>query len=36
MRALYFVDATFPLAGGVDAIAHAAEPGVRKALIDPA
>jgi threonine dehydrogenase-like Zn-dependent dehydrogenase len=28
------IDATFPLAGGVDAVAHAAEPGVRKVLID--
>ncbi len=29
------IDATFSLAGGVDAIAHAAEPGVRKVLLTP-
>jgi threonine dehydrogenase-like Zn-dependent dehydrogenase len=29
------IDATFPLAGGVDALAHAARPGVRKVLISP-
>lgn len=28
------IDAKFPLAGGVDALAHAARPGVRKVLID--
>jgi threonine dehydrogenase-like Zn-dependent dehydrogenase len=27
------IDATFPLAGGVDALSHAAQPGVRKVLI---
>ena len=30
------IDATVPLAGGVDALAHAAEPGVRKVLLTPA
>ncbi len=29
------VDAKFPLAGGVEALAHAARPGVRKVLISP-
>ena len=29
------IDATFPLAGGVDAVAHSAEPGVRKVLLTP-
>ena len=29
------IDAKFPLAGGVDALAHAARPGVRKVLISP-
>ena len=27
------IDATYPLAGGVDAVAHAARPGVRKVLL---
>ena len=29
------IDAKFPLAGGVDALAHAARPGVRKVLLSP-
>jgi threonine dehydrogenase-like Zn-dependent dehydrogenase len=29
------IDAKFPLAGGVDALAHAARPGVRKVLLGP-
>jgi hypothetical protein len=29
------IDAKFPPAGGVDALTHAARPGVRKVLIGP-
>jgi hypothetical protein len=29
------IDAKFPLAGGVDALAHAARPGIGKVLISP-